>query len=414
MARITRPLTDTQIKQAKPKAKEYNLADGDGLSLRVKPNGSKLWLFNYYRPHTKKRANVGFGSYPSVSLANARNRRKDARKLLAEDIDPKEHRDEQSRKNTLAHNNTFEHVASQWIAIKKTQVTPDYAIDIWRSLELHIFPTIGKIPIYKIEAPNTIEALNPIAAKGSLETVKRICQRLNEVMDFSVNTGILKTNPLSGIRKAFESPPTKNMPALRPEELPGLMKELSTASIKITTRCLIEWQLHTMVRPSEAAGTPWKEIDTDNNLWHIPAERMKSKRPHTVPLSPQTIALLNVMKPISGHLNFIFPADRNPSNHANVQTANTAIKRMGYKGILVAHGLRSIASTTLNEQGFDADVIETALAHVDSNEVRAAYNRSEYLERRSVMMNWWSEHIDNAATGNMSLAAGTKALRAVN
>jgi len=413
MARTTKPLTNTEVQQAKPRDKEFSLMDGDGLKLRVKPNGSKLWLLNYYRPHTKKRANISFGSFPSTSLAEARNKRTAARELLAQDIDPQEYKAEVSHAQQAAHTNTLEHIAAEWFEIKKTKVTPDYAEDIWRSLSLHVFPSLGKLPIHKIKAPATIGALKPVAAKGSLETVKRICQRLNEIMTFAVNTGLLDANPLAGIRQAFESPRKKHMPALKPEELPELMKALSTASIKRTTRCLIEWQLHTMVRPSEAAGTRWEEIDLDNAQWRIPAARMKKKRPHTVPLSAQAIALLETMKPISGIREYVFIADRDPNRHTNEQTANMALKRMGFGGRLVAHGMRSTASTTLNEQGFDPDVVEAALAHVDGNEVRAAYNRSEYLERRQVMMKWWSAHIEQAATGNMSLASATQALRAV-
>ncbi len=403
MANTTKPLTNTEVKQAKPKDKEYNLADGNGLALRIKPNGSKYWIFNYSRPYTKKRANMGFGTFPDVSLADARHKREAARKLLAKDIDPKEHRDQQEQKKRHAHNNTLEHLAGQWFEIKKSQITFSYANDIWGSLERHIFPSLGKLALHKLTAPKAIDTLKPVAAKGSLETVKRLCQRLNEIMVWAVNSGLLETNPLAGIGKAFQSPQKRNMPTLRPEQLPDLMRTLTTASIKLTTRCLIEWQLHTMTRPSEAAGARWEELNLDKALWNIPAERMKKSRPHSVPLSPQALALLDVMRPISEHRKYIFPADRNPSRHTNESTANVALKRMGFAGSLVAHGLRALASTTLNEQGFDADVIEAALAHIDKNEVRSAYNRAEYLERRRVMMCWWSEHIEQAATGNMSL-----------
>jgi len=414
MARTTKRLTNTEVKQAKPKEKEYNLADGDGLALRVKPNGSKLWLFNYYRPYTKKRANISFGTYPDLSLAEARKRRDKARELLAQDIDPKEKRDEQAAANKLAHGNTLEVVATQWFEVKQTRVTPNYAEGIWRSLKLHIFPSMGKLPIHKIKATKAIEALKPIAASGRLETVKRLSQRLNEIMVYAVNSGLIDANPLAGIGKAFQAPPKKHMPTLKPAQLPELMRSLTTASIRLTTHCLIEWQLHTMSRPSEAAGTRWEEIDLKEKLWLIPAERMKKDRPHAVPLSPQAMALLEVMKPISGHREFVFPADRTPKKSINEQTANMALKRMGYGGQLVAHGLRALASTTLNEEGFDPDIIEAALAHVDANEVRRAYNRADYLERRRVMMCWWSEHIEQAATGNMSLAINNKALRLIN
>lgn len=409
MARITKPLTNTEVKQAKPKEKVYTLSDGGGLQLRVKPNGSKLWLFDYLRPFTKVRTSLSFGSYPELSIAAARKKRDESKTLLANDIDPKDHRDENDRANETAHNNTLMFIAAQWLEVKKSKVSDNHALDTWRSLEGHIFPSLGKVPIHKITATKTIEVIKPIAAKGALETVKRLCQRLNEIMVFSVNTGLINSNPLAGIQKAFPSPVKQHLPTLKPNELPTLMAALSMASIKLTTRCLIEWQLHTMVRPSEAAGTKWDEIDFENKLWNISAERMKKKKPHSVPLSTQSLALLEVMKPISSRSEFVFPSDRNFRTHSNAQTANTALKRMGFEKQLVAHGLRALASTTLNEQGFDSDIVEAALAHVSDNEVRNAYNRAEYIQRRIPMMNWWSEHIEKAATGNMSLT-GKKTL----
>jgi integrase len=413
MARTTKPLTNTEVKQAKPKEKVYTLSDGGGLQLRVKPNGSKLWLFDYFKPYTKKRTSLSFGPYPALSIADARNKREDARALLAKDIDPKDHRDETNRLIEDAHNNTLEHIAAQWLEVKKSKVSANHALDTWRSLEGHIFPNLGKVPIHKITAVKTIDTIKPIAAKGHLETVKRLCQRLNEIMVYAANTGLITANPLSGIGKAFQTPVKQHLPTLKPEQLPTLMTALSMASIKITTRCLIEWQLHTMVRPSEAAGTRWDEIDFENALWNIPAERMKKKKPHIVPLSSQSLELLNLMKPISSRSDYVFPSDRNLRTHTNAQTTNMALKRMGFEKQLVAHGLRALASTTLNEQGFDGDIIESALAHIGDNEVRNAYNRSEYIKRRIPMMNWWSEHIEKAANGNMSLS-GKKSLKLVN
>ena len=391
----------------------YSLSDGGGLQLRIKPSGSKTWLLDYYRPYTKKRTSISFGAFPEVSLAEARSKRESARKLLAQQIDPKEHREERQRTAQSAHGNTLHAVAEQWLEIKKSKVTEDYATDTWRSLELHVFPDLGKLPIHKITAIKAIDTIKPLAAKGSLETVKRLCQRLNEILTYAVNSGLTDTNPLAGIASAFQSPRRTNQLALAPSELPELMQSLSVASIKRTTRCLIEWQLHTMVRPSEAAGTRWDEIDVDKQVWTIPAERMKKRKAHAVPLSTQTMALLEIMRPISGRGEFVFPSDRKPRTHINSQTANMALKRMGYGQRLVAHGLRSLASTTLNEQGFDPDIIEAALAHTDKNEVRNAYNRAQYIERRKPLMDWWSQHIEQAATGNMSLT-GTASLRVVN
>jgi len=413
MARTTKPLTNTEVKHAKPKDKVYTLSDGDGLQLRIKPNGTKLWLFDYHRPYTKKRTCLSFGAFPELSIAEARGKRKAARELLAQNIDPKEHREETDRLNETAHNNTFKHIAAKWLEVKKGSISTGHAKDTWRSLELHIFPTLGNVPIHKINALKTIDTIQPIAAKGSLETVKRLCQRLNEIMVFAVNSGIIESNPLAGISKAFQNPVKKHLPTLKPDDLPLFMTTLSKASIKLTTRCLIEWQLHTMVRPSEAAGSRWEEIDLTNQNWSIPAERMKSKKPHVVPLTPQAVSLLEVMKPISSRSEFIFPSYRDPRKHTHEQTANTAIKRMGFDKQLVAHGLRSIASTTLNEEGFDPDIIESALSHTGKDEVRNAYNRTDYLNRRKPVMAWWSQHIEKASTGNISLA-GNKGLTLVN
>ncbi|EGG93315.1 Phage integrase [gamma proteobacterium IMCC1989] len=414
MARITKPLTNTEVKQAKPKEKIYDLSDGGGLQLRVKPNGSKLWLLVYQRPFTKKRTSLSFGAYPALSIADARNKREAAKELLAKNIDPKEHRDEETRLNETAHQNTLEHIASQWLEAKKGAISENHALDTWRSLNNHIFPHIGKLPIHKITAINAIDAVKPIAAKGHLKTVKRLCQRLNEIMTHAVNTGLITANPLTGISKAFQSPIKQHLPTLKPEQLPTLMATLAVASIKLTTRCVIEWQLHTMTRPSEAAGTRWDEIDIENRLWNIPAERMKKKKPHSIPLSAQSLAILEVMRPISGkHSEFVFPSDRSLRKPTNAQTGNTALKRMGFENQLVAHGLRALASTTLNEQGFDGDIIEAALAHAGDNEVRNAYNRADYIKRRIPLMNWWSEHIEKAATGNLSIT-GNKALKIVS
>ncbi|HGF7149595.1 TPA: integrase domain-containing protein [Vibrio cholerae] len=412
MPRQTKPLTATEVKNAKPKEKEYSLVDGQGLKLRVLPSGSKQWQLNYYRPTNGKRANLNLGRYPDVSLVQARKSALEARELIAQRIDPQEYNEQKLQEHKAIHEHTFLNVSKEWFEIKKHDITPDYAVDIWRSLDLHIFPSLADIPVKQITAPQVIELLKPIEAKGSLETVKRLVQRLNEVMNYAANCGLIQANPLTGIRAAFKKPKKENMAALAPTELPELMGAIAHASIKRTTRCLIEWQLHTMTRPAEASGARWNEIDWDEKIWTIPAERMKKRREHRIPLTEQMLALLDVMKPISGHREFIFPSDRDPKKPCNSQTANMALKRMGFAGRLVSHGLRSLASTTLNEQSFDRDLIEASLAHVDDNQVRSAYNRTDYLERRRPMMSWWSGHIEEAAKGSLSVT-GTKQLKVI-
>ncbi len=411
MARITTPLTNTEVKQAKPKDKEYNLADGNGLMLRVKPNGSKLWLFNYFRPFTKKRANLSFGSYPELSLSDARLKRQASRELLAKDIDPQAQKEKEHTTKRKELHNTFEKIALAWLELYKEKVKAKTAFNTWSALEKYILPHIGKKPIGEIEAFYVIEVLQPLAKKGKSEVVKKLCQKLNKIMTFAVNTGLTNSNPLVGIKEAFSSPTVVNLPALKPEELPSLMKKISAANLKIQTRLLIEWQLHTMCRPGEAAGAMWQEIDFKNKLWNIPAERMKKSKPHIIPLTDYTLSILEQIKPLSEHKAYIFPSHVSAKDHINKEAVNNALKRMGYKDKLVAHGFRTIASSTLNEQGFDPDVIEAALSHADKNKVRRTYNRTYYLERRRVMMVWWSEHISNAETGK--LIESNKGLKAV-
>jgi len=420
MAKVT-PLTNTEVKQAlsnfkvkesHAKGKAHKLRDGEGLHLRIRPNNSMSWILDYVQPYTKKRTSISFGTYPDISLAQARKQRTDAKELLAQDIDPKGYRDDKNREQILADSHTFKSVASDWFAIKKTTIAANTATSLWRKFENHVFPKLGHRPIDKILAPEAIEALKPLAAKGNLETTGKIIGHLNNVMNHAVNTGILHHNPLSGIRSAFQTPKATNMATIKPNELGKLMNDISYASIKLITRCLLEWQLHTMTRPGESAKAKWSEIDLEKQLWVIPAERMKMRLEHQVPLTPQTIGILARLKPISGDKEYLFPSYIDHNKHCNVESANKAISRMGYKNKLVAHGLRALASTTLNEQGFDPDVIEAALAHVDKNQVRRAYNRTDYLERRRKLMSWWSNHIVECSRGSFSLS-GTKLLKAV-
>ncbi|MFT7681220.1 MAG: integrase [Moritella dasanensis] len=412
MAKKVAPLTNTEVKLSKPKDKDYTLSDGDGLQLRVKTTGSKLWILKYSHPISKKRTNISFGKYPDVSIADARKRRADAKKLLANNIDPKAHKDETLQKSQEDLENTFGVFADKWFELKKQSVKPETAEKAYQSLQKHIIPSLGNTPIQHIKPMPVIRILEPVKAKGNFETVKRLCRIINEVMRLAVASGHIEVNYLSDITKLFPAAKKQHMATIEPDRLPELMQRLYSANITRTTRCLIEWQLHTMTRPIESATARWDDIDLDKGIWIIPAERMKMKKPHTIPLTEETRAILEVMKPISQHREFVFPSHRDPRKHSNSQTANMALKRMGFAGELVSHGLRALASTTLNEQGFDPDVIEAALAHIDKNEVRRAYNRSEYIERRKTLMNWWSNHIVEAAKGNLSVA-GQKGLQLV-
>ena len=355
-----------------------------------------------------------FGTYPEVSLADAREQRQQARELIKKHIDPKAQRDEQHSQQQQTHKQTLKAVAYQWIELKRGKVSRDYADAIQRTLELYIIPEMGDVPIHKVRAKATIDVMQPLVDRDYLETIKRLCQWLNELMTYANNTGLIESNPLFGIKDAFSRPDVEHMPSIPPAELPELMQKLASARMLKVTRCLFEWQLHTMVRPSEAVAARWSEINFEQQLWIIPAERMKMKKQHIVPLTRQTLALLETMKPISGQGEYIYPASRYPNRPAGKQTINKVLKRMGYEGRLVAHGFRAIASTAMNEQKFDERVIEAALAHVEPSSTVRAYNRAAYLEQRKPLMQWWSDFISAAAEGNVCSADGIRGLRAVS
>ena len=396
MANTTDLLTDTKIRNAKPRSKEFNLSDPRGLQLRVMPTGIKKWLFNYQKPFSKKRTNIKLGIYPELSLSAARSLRDEYRTLLAENVDPQKERVRRANSSLSAQQNTLQSVSSRWFEIHSAHITQKYAADIWSSLSNHVFPKLGTTPVTELRAPEVIQSLQHLAKVNKLELVRRICQRLNLIMEYAVNTGSLEANPLSGVSAAFKPPKKQHFPALSPEEFPVFLEAAHTASITHTIKMLLFWQLHTITRPSEAAKARWSEIDFRIAVWTLPPERMKNKREHKIPLSRQALEILNSMEKISGNREFVFPSSRDPRSNANSSSVNVALKRMGFKNRLVSHGFRSIASTVLNENGFDKDLIEVALSHADKNTVRSAYNRADYLERRREIMQWWSDYIQDA------------------
>lgn len=399
MAKIAKKLTDTEIKSTKPADKEINLFDGDGLILRIatlSKGGKKNWYFRYAVPVSKKRTKMSLGTYPHLTLARARALRDEYLSLLANGIDPQVHNNDKANALKNATEHTLQAVARKWLdeKVKTSGISQDHAEDIWRSLERNIFPGLGKVPINEIRPKLLKQHLDPIEQRGVLETLRRIISRLNEIFRWAATEELIEFNPADNLGQRFSKPKKQNMPALPPSELPRFLMVLNNASVRLETRLLIEWQLLTWVRPGEAVRARWADIDTDNSMWNIPAEFMKMKKPHKVPLSKEALRVLESMKAISGHREWVFPSIKAPLSHMHEQTANAAIIRMGFGGELVAHGMRSIARTAAEESGkFRTDVLEAALAHSKKDEIIAAYNRAEYLKEREILMQWWSDYI---------------------
>lgn len=399
MAKLAKKLTDTEIKSTKPSDKEINLFDGDGLILRIAPlskGGKKNWYFRYAVPVTKKRTKMSLGTYPHLTLARSRALRDEYLSLLANGIDPQVHNSYKANALKDATEHTLQAVARKWLdeKVKTSGISKDHAEDIWRSLERNIFPGLGNVPIKEIRPKLLKQHLDPIEQRGVLETLRRIISRLNEIFRYAATEELIEFNPADNLGQRFSKPKKQNMPALPPSELPRFMASLANASVRLETRMLIEWQLLTWVRPGEAVRVRWVDIDIDNGMWNIPAEFMKMKNPHKVPLSKEAIRILKSMEPISRHREWIFPSIKAPLSHMHEQTANAAIIRMGFGGELVAHGMRSIARTAAEESGkFRTEVLEAALAHSKKDEIIAAYNRAEYLAERMVLMQWWGDYV---------------------
>lgn len=399
MAKIAKKLTDTEIKSTKPADKEINLFDGDGLILRIAPlskGGKKNWYFRYAVPVSKKRTKMSLGTYPHLTLARARALRDEYLSLLANDIDPQVHNNDKANALKNAAEHTLQAVARKWLdeKVKTSGISQDHAEDIWRSLERNIFPGLGNVPINEIRPKLLKQHLDPIEQRGVLETLRRIISRLNEIFRYAATEELIEFNPADNLGQRFSKPKKQNMPALPPTELPRFLTVLNNASVRMETRLLIEWQLLTWVRPGEAVRARWADIDIETGMWNIPSDFMKMKKPHKVPLSKEALRVLDSMKAISGHREWVFPSIKAPLNHMHEQTANAAIIRMGFGGELVAHGMRSIARTAAEESGkFRTDVLEAALAHSKKDEIIAAYNRAEYLAERVVLMQWWSDYV---------------------
>ncbi|WP_394515056.1 integrase arm-type DNA-binding domain-containing protein [Pantoea sp. SGAir0215] len=399
MPKVITKLNDTQIKNTKPGEKEVNLFDGDGLFLRISPTakgGKKNWYFRYAVPVTKKRTKMSLGTYPHLTLAQARSLRDQYLALLAQQIDPQTHKADKVNALKAATEHTLQVVARKWLEEKKrtSGISEDHAADIWRSLERNIFPGLGNVPIKEIRPKLLKQQLDPIEQRGVLETLRRIISRLNEIFRWAATEELIEFNPADNLAQRFKKPKKQNMPALPPSELPRFLATLNNASVRMETRLLIEWQLLTWVRPGEAVRARWADIDTANGIWTIPADFMKMRKIHKVPLSREALSILEAMKPVSGHREWIFPSIKSPLSHMHEQTANAAIIRMGFGGELVAHGMRSIARTAAEESGkFRTEVLEAALAHSKKDEIVAAYNRAEYLAERVVLMHWWGDYL---------------------
>ena len=397
-------LTDTRIRNAKPKAQSYKLSDGGGMYLLVTPKGASYWRLDYR--FAGKRKTLALGIYPIVSLSNARYRREDARTLLAKDIDPGVAKKSTRRIAKLASDNTFEVLAREWIANQRNRLADRYSMRLLARLEADVFPKFGFRPIMDIDAPELLEMLRNVEKRGAIETARRLRQLCGQIFRYAIATGRAKHDPSADLRGALKSPGRpRGHKAMPLDEMPTFMDALGAYDGDLRTRLALRLVVLTFTRTTELRAARWPEfenLDGNEPVWRIPAERTKMKREHLVPLAPQALGVLRQLRELPGSdaSLFLFPS-RSLEKYMSNNTMLYALYRMGYHGRATVHGFRAMASTALNEMGFRPDVIERQLAHEEKNAVRAAYNRAEYLNERRTMMAQWADYIDAAGGRNV-------------
>ena len=393
MPRVTKPLTNTEVDKAKTKDKEYNLSDGNGLFLRIKPTGAKAWIFNYYHPVTNKRTSFTIGTYPAITLAQARQKREEYRALLAQSIDPQEYTKEQELIKNGQNDNTFYKVALLWKEKRNKEVKQSTMKKNWARLENHLFPIIGNYPIDQITSPLLIKAVRAVNEKDSNDTLHRLLNHSNQILNYAVTIGLIPFNSCLKASDAYHKKPQKHHPAIKPEELPKLLQDFKNSSRDYLTKVLFRWQLLSMVRPSEAVSVEWSEIDFEKTR--------QGAFPHIVPLSSLMLKILEELKPITGDDKFVFSHYHKPNQSASNELIANALRKIGYKGIQDAHGLRSIARTFLEDKQVDFRIAESCLAHSIGNKTSQAYNRYDYVELRRPVMQLWSDFVEQCEKENV-------------
>jgi integrase len=392
-------LTEITLKNAKPRGKPYKLADGGALYLLVLPAGGKYWRFKYRFAGREKL--LALGVYPEMRAPEAREERDTARRVLKEGRDPAVVRQERKRAAVIAAGNTFEAVAREWFAKFSPNWAKGHADKIIQRLENDIFPWLGNRPIAEIKAPELLTCLRRIEHRGALETAHRALQNCSRVFRYAVVTGRAERDPSGDLRGAL--PPTKpqhHASITDPMAIGALIRAINGYQGSAATKCALRLASLTFVRPGELRKAEWTEFDLDGTEWRIPGERMKMKAPHIVPLPSQAISILRELQPITGGGRYVFPGARSIKRPMSENTVNAALRRLGYgKDEMTGHGFRSMASTLLNEQGWNRDAIERQLAHAERDAVRAAYNYAEHLPERKRMMQAWADYLDGLAAG---------------
>jgi len=395
------PLTDTAIRRAKPLAKPFRIADSAGLYLEVSPSGGKLWRLKYR--FDRKQKLLALGIYPEISLASARQRRDEARKLLASGTDPGEQRKAAKATRDGLEANTFEVIGREWYAKIAPSLADTTKEKIIRRLEVDAFPVIGNRPIASLAAADLIGVIERIERRGSVDIARRVHNYIGRIIRYAVGRGLIPRDPSRDIELKDILPPANvqhHASIVDPKEVGGLLRAIEGFTGALVTRCALRLGALVFVRPGELRHAEWTEFDFEKVEWRIPAAKMKMKEQHIVPLSAQAVAVLREIQSLTGSGRYVFPSERGGGRPMSENTVNAALRRLGYgKNEMTGHGFRSTASTLLHELGLPHSVIERQLAHGERNKVSAAYNFAEHLPERRKMMQQWADYLDKLKAG---------------
>ena len=391
-------LTDAQLRNLTDPGKHF---DGGGLYLELTKAGGRYWRLKYR--HGGKEKRLAFGVYPGVTLKGARDLANEARKVLKDGGDPGELRKAEKAKAVHESVNTLEAVALDWMKHQAARWDVETAARIRASLEADIFKTLGARPLASIKPGEIMAAVKLIETRGASDQAGRVLQRIKAVYRWAVIHERIETNPMLdlGPSEILQPRQVQHRPAMSDKELPAFLPKLAAYDGDPSTAHALRLLILTATRPGETRGARWAEFDLDAALWTIPAQRMKMRVEHRVPLSTQALEVLRTMQKLSGKRELVFPSPSYPSKPLSENTFNSALARMGYKNTATAHGFRALFSTVANECGWNPDVIERQLAHKEANEIRAAYHRSTYLEDRVKVMQWWADYLDGRQSGNV-------------
>ena len=386
-------LTVLAIKALKPRVSAYRVADGGGLCIEVSPAGSKLWRYRYR--FNGKFQMLALGKWPDVGLEEARKRRDEAKGLLADGKHPAREKKAAKLRQSVVGENTFERIARNWLKLKAKNLNAKYAKQSLLRMEQHVFPLIGSLPITEIGIPDVVRVVEKMAESGTLETAKRMNQVISQTFRYTAQRGLCQFNPAGDLRGVLPTAQKKHHACIRPSEFPELLKKMAAYQGDPLTIAAMQLLALTFVRTGELIGAQWQEIDLNRAEWVIPAVRMKMKREHIVPLSKQAIAILKGLQPLTGDKEHVFHSQRGKTKHISNGAVLMALRRMGYQGKMTGHGFRALASSILNERGYNRDAIERQLAHEEANEIRGAYvHLAEYMLERKKMMQEYADLLD--------------------